>query len=256
MKRIILFLIIAFLICLLAACSKTAETSQTENAGSVPHSVSDTEPSADETETQKETEDMTNKLINNGRIPAVLEEIPEEYYSPAEHAGILNKLTSQTLESFSYDEHSQALTKEAWVYLPYGYSEDQQYNIFYLSHGGWSNEMTIMGTAENPNSFKNVIDHAIEDGKITPMIFVMLTYNNTDGQDSWDYSLAIKLTDQFHNELVNDLIPAVESRDSTYAENTTIDGIRASRDHRGFGGFSMGSVNTWCTFRSQRGIGK
>ena len=100
-----------------------------------------------------------------------------------------------------------------------------------------------------PNSFKNVIDHAIEDGKITPMIFVMLTYNNTDGQDSWDYSLAIKLTDQFHNELVNDLIPAVESRYSTYAENATIDGIRASRDHRGFGGFSMGSVNTWCTFR-------
>ena len=192
---------------------------------------------------------MTNKSINNGRIPEALEEIPEEYYSPAEHAGTLNKLTYQTWESFTYEEHSHALTKEAWVYLPYGYSEDQSYNIFYLSHGGWSNETTIMGTAENPNSFKNVIDHAIEDGKITPMIFVMLTYNNTDVQDSWDYSLAIKLTDQFHNELVNDLIPAVESRYSTYAESTTIEGIRASRDHRGFGGFSMGSVNTWCTFR-------
>ena len=249
MKRIILFLIIAFLICLLAACSNTAETSQTDNTASMPQSSLNTESSADESDRQKKTEDMTNKSINTGRIPAVLEEIPEEYYSPAEHAGILNKLTYQTWESFSYDEHSQALTKEAWVYLPYGYSEDQQYNIFYLSHGGWSNETTIMGTAENPNSFKNVIDHAIEDGKITPMIFVMLTYNNTDGQDSWDYSLAIKLTDQFHNELVNDLIPAVESRYSTYAENTTIDGIRASRDHRGFGGFSMGSVNTWCTFR-------
>ena len=208
----------------------------------------DTEPSSDEAAT-KETEDMTNKSINTGRIPAVLEEIPEEYYSPAEHAGTLNKLTYQTWESFTYDKHSQSLTKEAWVYLPYGYSEDHQYNIFYLSHGGWSNETTIMGTAENPNSFKNVIDHAIEDGKTTPMIFVMLTYNNTDGQDSWDYSLAIKLTDQFHNELVNDLIPAAESRYSTYAEDTTFEGIRASRDHRGFGGFSMGSVNTWCTFR-------
>ena len=210
--------------------------------------ASDTEPSSDESAT-KETEDMTKQLMNTGRIPAVLEEILEEYYSPAEHAGTLNKLTYQTWESFTYEEHSQALTKEAWVYLPYGYSEDQQYNIFYLSHGGWSNETTIMGTAENPNSFKNVIDHAIEDGKITPIIFVMLTYNNKDGHDSWDYSLAIKLTDQFHNELVNDLIPAVESRYSTYAENTTIQGIRASRDHRGFGGFSMGSVNTWCTFR-------
>ena len=249
MKKIILFLIIAFLICLLAACSKTAETFKTENAGSMPQSSLNTESSSDESDRQKETEDMTKQLSNTGRIPEVLEEIPEEYYSPAEHAGTLNKLTYQTWESFSYEEHFQALTKEAWVYLPYGYSEDQQYNIFYLSHGGWSNETTIMGTADDPNSFKNVIDHAIEDGKITPMIFVMLTYNNTDGQDSWDYSLAIKLTDQFHNELVNDLIPAVESQYSTFAESTTIDGIRASRDHRGFGGFSMGSVNTWCTFR-------
>ena len=249
MKKIILFLIIAFLICLLAVCSKTAETFKTENAESMPQSSLNTESSSDESDRQKETEDMTKQLSNTGRIPDVLEEIPEEYYSPADHAGTLNKLTYQTWESFSYDEHSQALTKEAWVYLPYGYSGDQQYNIFYLSHGGWSNETTIMGTAEDPNSFKNVIDHAIEDGKITPMIFVMLTYNNTDGQDSWDYSLAIKLTDQFHNELVNDLIPAVESKYSTYAENTSIEGIRASRDHRGFGGFSMGSVNTWCTFR-------
>ena len=249
MKKIILFLIIALLICLLAACSKTEKPFQTENEGSMPQSSLNTESSSDESDRQKETEDMTKQLSNTGRIPDVLEEIPEEYYSPADHAGTLNKLTYQTWESFSYDEHSQELTKEAWVYLPYGYSEDQQYNIFYLSHGGWSNETTIMGTAEDPNSFKNVIDHAIEDGKITPMIFVMLTYNNTDGQDSWDYSLAIKLTDQFHNELVNDLIPAVESKYSTYAENTSIEGIRASRDHRGFGGFSMGSVNTWCTFR-------
>ena len=249
MKKIILFLIIAFLICLLAACSKTAETFKTENAESMPQSSLNTESSSDESDRQKETEDMTKQLSNTGRIPDVLEEIPDEYYSPADHAGSLNKLSYQTWESFSYDEHSQALTKEAWVYLPYGYSEDQQYNIFYLSHGGWSNETTIMGTAEDPNTFKNVIDHAIEDGKITPMIMVMLTYNNTDGQDSWDYSLAIRLTDQFHNELVNDLIPAVESQYSTFAESTTIDGIRASRDHRGFGGFSMGSVNTWCTFR-------
>ena len=248
MKKIILLLIIAFLICQLVACSKAAETSQTANEGVASAAASDTEPSSDESAT-KDTEDMRKQLINTGRIPAVLEEIPEEYYSPAEHAGTLNKLTYQTWESFTYEEHSQELTKEAWVYLPYDYSEDRQYNIFYLSHGGWSNETTIMGTAENPNSFKNVIDHAIEDEKITPMIFVMLTYNNTDGQDSCDYSLAIKLTDQFHNELVNDLIPAVESRYSTYAESTTIEGIRASRDHRGFGGFSMGSVNTWCTFR-------
>ena len=92
------------------------------------------------------------------------------------------------------------------------------------------------------------MDHAIEDGKIQPLIIVLPTYNNTSPSDSENYSLALRLTDNFHNELVNDLIPAVESKYSTYAESTGRDGLAASRDHRGFGGFSMGSMNTWHTF--------
>jgi flavodoxin/predicted alpha/beta superfamily hydrolase/predicted small lipoprotein YifL len=198
------------------------------------------------------TENMqteSNKTNLSGTVPEELEYIPAEYKSPSEHPGTLEKLTYQTWESFSYEERTQELTKEAWVYLPYGYSEDQKYNVFYLSHGGWSNETTVMGTDQNPRSFKYVIDHAIEDGQIQPLIIVLPTYNNTSGRDSGDYSLALQLTDQFHNELINDLIPAVESKYSTYAEDTTLEGLRLSRDHRGFGGFSMGSVNTWCTFR-------
>lgn len=194
---------------------------------------------------------MMNDVRKNlsGKVPAELESVPDGYDRPAEHAGTLEKLTYQTWESFSYEEHTQKLTKEAWVYLPWGYSEEKKYNVFYLSHGGWSNETTVMGTDRNPRSFKHVIDHAIEDGMIQPLIIVLPTYNNTSGSDSGDYSLAIRLTDRFHNELRNDLIPAVESRYSTWAEDTTPEGLTASRDHRGFGGFSMGSVNTWCTFR-------
>ena len=198
------------------------------------------------------TENMqteSKKTNLSGIVPEELEYIPAEYKSPSEHPGTMEKLTYQTWESFSYEERTQEMTKEAWVYLPYGYSEEQKYNVFYLSHGGWSNETTVMGTDQNPRSFKYVIDHAIEDGQIQPLIIVLPTYNNTSGRDSGDYNLALQLTDQFHNELVNDLIPAVESKYSTYAEDTTLEGLRLSRDHRGFGGFSMGSVNTWCTFR-------
>ena len=214
-------------------------------------------------QTESETEIKTNAIsegravesmpekgkLLSGRVPDELEYIPEAYRQTAEHSGTLEKLTYKTWESFSYEEHAQRLTKEAWVYLPYGYSGNKQYNVFYLSHGGWSNETTLMGTDKNPTSFKNVIDHGIEDGKIRPMIIVLPTYNNTGKKDSWDYSLAIQLTDRFHNELVNDLMPAVEGKYSTYAESTDPAGLAASRDHRGFGGFSMGSVNTWCTFR-------
>lgn len=235
MKKYLRTLVAAVLTLSLSACaSGTGNTPQSEQI------VEDT----------KEVIPVTNEQnIASSRIPEELELIPDGYETPAEHAGTLEKLTYNTWESFTYDEHSQELTKEAWVYLPYGYDPEKKYNIFYLSHGGWSNETTIMGTSRNPYDFKHIVDHAIEDGKMVPMILVMVTYNNTSGEDSGDYSLALKLTDRFHNELVNDIIPAVESKYSTYAEDVTHEAIVASRDHRGFGGFSMGSVNTWCTFR-------
>ena len=178
----------------------------------------------------------------------VLEPVPEEFKERSLHPGTMERLQYQTWESFTYDEHSQGLEKEAWVYLPYGYTPDKRYNIFYISHGAWSDETTVMGTDGEPSGFKDVIDNAMDAGRISPMILVMLTYNNTDDMDSWDTELSARLTEQFHNELMNDLIPAVEERYSTYAEDTTPDKLRKSRDHRGFGGYSMGSVHTWCTF--------
>ena len=236
MKNAILILLIIAFCTILTGCVSSSEKTASEDIRS-------------ENIKGEENDTVQTGIYQSGRIPEEIELIPDGYEEPCDHPGNLEKLTYKTWESFSYEKHSQQLTKDAWVYLPYGYDSDQKYNIFYLSHGGWSNETTIMGTDTNPNSFKNVIDHAIEDGKMRPMILVMVTYNNTDGQDSWDYSLAIKLTDQFHNELVNDIIHAVEGKYSTYAADTSKEALIASRGHRGFGGFSMGSVNTWCTFR-------
>ena len=158
------------------------------------------------------TSNISNTQSANlsGTVPDELEYIPDGYENPATQQGTLNKLTYDTWESFSYEQKSNKITKEAWVYLPYGYTDEEEYNVFYLSHGGWSNETTLMGTDDNPKSFKNVIDNAIQDGNIKPLIIVLPTYNNTSENDSSDYSLAIQLTNQFHNELVNDLIPAVE----------------------------------------------
>ena len=116
-------------------------------------------------------------------------------------------------------------------------------------HVGWSNETTNLGTPENPSLFKNVIDNAIQDGVIAPLIIVCPTYNNESPEDSGDYTLAFyTLTINYHNELVNDLIPSVEGTYSSYAKSTSTEDVKASRDHRAFGGFSMGSVATWYTF--------
>ena len=188
-------------------------------------------------------------ISKDEKIPKELQEIPSEYFTEADRKGSLVELNYETYESKTYEQKSKKLNKRAIVYLPYGYSEDEKYNVFYLMHGGWSNETTWLGTPENQGVFKNVIDHAISDGKMKPFIIVCPTYNNESSSDSSDYTLAYyTLTVNYHNELMNDLIPAVEGTYSTYAENVTQEGIKASRVHRAFGGFSMGSVTTWHTF--------
>lgn len=229
-KKIFIILVLTMIMLCVSACGKTdnKEQSSVNNTSNISN---------------------TQSANLSGTVPDELDYIPDGYENPATQQGTLNKLTYDTWESFSYEQKSNKITKEAWVYLPYGYTDEEEYNVFYLSHGGWSNETTLMGTDDNPKSFKNVIDNAIQDGNIKPLIIVLPTYNNTSENDSSDYSLASQLTNQFHNELVNDLIPAVESKYSTYAKDTTPQGLKESRDHRGFGGFSMGSVNTWNTFR-------
>lgn len=182
------------------------------------------------------------------KFPAELTEIPTEYFRPAERQGKLRDLYYDTYESFSYESKMQTIEKHAVVYLPYDYDETKKYNVVYLMHGGWSNENSTLGTPSSPSGFKNVIDNAIGNGVFAPLIVVCPTYNNTSGQDSADFSLALRLTRNFHNELINDLIPAVESTFSTYAEGTSESELKAARDHRAFGGFSMGSVTTWRTF--------
>ena len=189
-----------------------------------------------------------NKMDTVNHFPSELVEIPEDYYSKSDEQGKLVNLYYDTYESMTYDEKSKVLNKRAIVYLPAGYSEEKQYNVFYLMHGGWSNETTYLGTPESPGVFKNVLDNAMQSGEMEPMIVVCPTYNNESEADSSDYSLAIELTNNYHNELIHDLIPAVEGTYSTYAESTNEEGLRTSRDHRAFSGFSMGSVATWRTF--------
>ncbi len=207
-------------------------------------------PTEEPSPTKKPEDDNGNTgVAENEKIPKKLQEIPADYYTEADRHGSLVELNYETYESRTYEQKSRKLNKRAIVYLPYGYSENERYNVFYLMHGGWSNETTWLGTPERPGTFKNVIDHAVSDGKMKPFIIVCPTYNNESPSDSGDYTLAYgTLTVNYHNELMNDLIPAVEGTYSTYADNVTPEGIKASRDHRAFGGFSMGSVATWHTF--------
>ena len=93
-------------------------------------------------------------LTQNSNIPSEIKEIPQNYYTSADEQGTLEELYYDTYESMTYDEKSQILNKRAIVYLPYGYSDDEQYDVFYLMHGGWSNETSTLGTPANPSAFQ------------------------------------------------------------------------------------------------------
>lgn len=119
------------------------------------------------------------------------------------------------------------------VYTPFGYDPAQRYDIFYFMHGGGDDETKVFGPDV---MMQNLFDHLIKDKVMKPMIVVTPTFTKTD---SWN----------FWYEWVESVIPFVESKYSTYALNTTRVGIAASRKHRAFGGFSMGSVTTWAIFK-------
>lgn len=242
------FLAILLLFCVLSGflcgCTPNAVQPEASFAGSA---VPDAAPSS--TPEIKEEPIVTPAPTPASQNKNKLEVVPNAYYKTPTEPGTLEEFYYDTYESVTYAEKKTILNKRAIVYLPHGYTEEKQYNILYLMHGGWSNETTSLGTPDYPSGLKVILDNAIADGCIDPLIVVCPTYNNLSGEDSGDYTLAYyTLTVNYHNELKNDLIPAIESRYSTYAENTTAEGIIASRDHRAFAGFSMGSVTTWHTF--------
>lgn len=220
-----------------------AETAGTPagNAGSLPANTPAAIPSDDTNEVGEpynpdyETwqEDVKNIMIH-------MDNVPEEYFLPAEESGDLQYVTYQTKD---YDKDMDEETKLALVYTPYGYSPDEPYDILYLMHGYTGDIYSWLGTPEEPSEMKNMLDHMIQDQLMEPMIVVCATYYDNNENEMTD-NIDTDLLEPFGQELRNDLMPAVESTFSTYAQSTDEQGLQAARDHRIFGGFSMGGVTT------------
>lgn len=162
-----------------------------------------------------------------------------------------------TIEVFSYTAHrgGKTMTKRARVYLPYGYDakNKQKYNVLYLMHGGGDNTTSFLTPPKDWLPLRNVLDHMIQNKEIEPLIVVAPTFYDDDeniGANRMDDATA--MTRNFHTELQYDLIPAVETAYKTYYKaakkrSTTADSlaVTASRQHRAYGGFSMGALSTW-----------
>ena len=171
--------------------------------------------------------------------------VPEEYFAPSDHPG---QVVEITYDSRDYTDAAEpAIQKTAYVYLPYGYDEPDQetrYDVLYLMHGWTMTAGDFFDPAQS--GIVPMLDHMVENGDIPPVIVVCATF---DAQNqSQGFSRSVEELSVFHRDLRENLIPYVESHYHTYAEDVTEEGLRASREHRAFGGFSLGAVTTWYQF--------
>lgn len=169
-------------------------------------------------------------------------ELPKSYEKDCATAGTL-----EIVDYNSFNLEGEVVEDHAYVYLPNGYDQNdksKKYNVFYMSHGGGGDYFTMfyrgpdyINGKKRPTIFKNVLDNMIANKDIEPMIVVAPTYT-------------LSSTEYYQQHcFVQCLLPAIEGKYNTYAESTDEAGLKASRAHRAFGGYSMGSANCWYNFQ-------
>jgi enterochelin esterase-like enzyme len=135
------------------------------------------------------------------------------------------------LETVSYDSKSVGATRKMNVYTPPGYSSDKKYPVLYLLHGIGGDETEWQRFA-HPNL---LLDNLIAEGKAAPMIAVMPNgrAQKNDRPEGNVFASAPAFA-AFEKDLLEDLIPAIESKYS----------VQADREHRALAGLSMGGGQT------------
>jgi enterochelin esterase-like enzyme len=134
------------------------------------------------------------------------------------------------LEMIDYDSKTVGTKRKMLVYTPPGYSEDKKYPVLYLLHG-------IGGDETEWQRFSNVdalVDNLIADSSAEPMIVVMPNGRaQKDDRASAGMGAAPAFA-VFERDLLDDVIPAIDSRFST----------RTDREGRALAGLSMGGGQT------------
>ena len=126
-----------------------------------------------------------------------------------------------------YDSKTVGTRRKMNVYTPPGYSTDKKYPVLYLLHGIGGDETEWQRFA-TPNL---ILDNLIADGKATPMIVVMPNGRaQQNDRAEGDVFRSAPAFAAFEQDLLQDVIPAIESRYS----------VQADREHRAVAGLSMG----------------
>ena len=157
------------------------------------------------------------------------------------NASNMKEILKGEIRTFDYavaTAEGTSLTKSAQVYLPYGYNAadpDKKYNVLFLAHGGGDHQGSFFDASRSPKPLDAVMDSLVTYGLAEPMIIVCPTYYKGIDDLQKDMSSTIDDCRNFHVELHEFLIPAIEKSFQVFT----------TRDHRAYGGFSMGALSTW-----------
>lgn len=152
-----------------------------------------------------------------------------------------------TVETFRYEtkvydidgKGTTTVEKQAEVYLPNNYDESKEYNVLYLMHGGGEDQRYWLSKEKDTVP---VLDNTFYNKIAEPCIVVAPTfYTGTSSSGS----INSEATDVFRYEFRYDLVPLIEKEYATYCyDDTSIDNLIETREHRGFAGLSMGSMTS------------
>jgi enterochelin esterase-like enzyme len=146
---------------------------------------------------------------------------------PADFNAVRADIPHGKLEMIQYDSKTVGTRRNMNVYTPPGYSADQKYPVLYLLHGIGGDE-TEWQRACKPEV---ILDNLIADKKVVPMIIVMPNGRAQENDRAeGNVFAAAPAFEKFEADLLNDVIPAIESRYSVIAD----------REHRALAGLSMG----------------
>jgi enterochelin esterase-like enzyme len=131
------------------------------------------------------------------------------------------------LEMIEYDSKTVGTKRKMQVYTPPGYSKDKKYPVLYLLHGIGGDETEWQRFA-TPNI---LLDNLLAEQKVVPMIAVMPNGRaQKNDRAEGDVFRSGPAFANFEQDLLKDVIPAIEARYS----------VQADREHRALAGLSMG----------------
>jgi len=147
-------------------------------------------------------------------------------HAPADFIQVRPDIPKGKLETITYNSKSIGVDRKAVVYTPPNYDPNQKYPVVYLMHGIGGNE-THWTTLCAANK---VLDNLIADKKAVPMIIVMPNGRATSDPPSSNFMADFNYYAFFEKDLLQDLIPYIESHYS----------VKSNRDNRAITGLSMG----------------